>query len=116
MPSRTEGGQVTEPKTAHERRSYIGTVFLGLACIVLIAMAWGFRDVRSTVDKLANGGTPSAQSRLIYQAQTRFLLCSRNDSLVTAGKHHDRDVACQGYESLASAYRTQGVLHPPKEP
>lgn len=69
-------------------------------------------DLQKQVDDLSNGNSPTAIKRRQFQAELKFILCSRNGSILDDDKLADVSATCAGYDSLASSYETQGVPAP----
>jgi hypothetical protein len=85
----------------------IDTQVVELAVIVIL-VAFHF----TTLNKLANGTTEPQISSRQSQAETRFILCSRDTNVVDPRKAHDVEKVCEGYSTLAQSYKTKGVPTP----
>lgn len=97
------------------RKDWLKLCALALACVVLVSLAIGTRDTRQEVDKfgvavaeLTSFSAASRESRLLYQADVMFLLCSRDPArTVYAERAADVDASCVGYETPARALATE---------
>ena len=93
---------------AQEKRDSHQRALLTLLTMVLIVMvAISVQGVMSQ-HSIDGNDVNSRRSR----SETRFLLCSRNTSVVDQAKKDDVRIVCDGYDTLAHAYRTQHVAAP----
>ena len=84
-------------------------------CVLLAGYWYVVLPLKSTVNDLASGNSPSGISRRRYQAEQLFILYSRDSTILDPSKKVEIDKLCEGYDTLAEAYTTQGVKPPTKE-
>ncbi len=83
-----------------------------LIVICIIALLVVVSDLNHKVDAITRGDTATAIKGRQARAKQLFVVCAKDRSAVTPAKWADFQEACKGYQTLAQAYRTEGVPAP----
>jgi hypothetical protein len=93
-------------------RAALAVTFASVVMALLFAAMLVY--VVPRIKAIAQGTTPVTVSSKQYQAEQRFLLCSRSSTILDPAKVRDLKAVCMGYRTLTEAYASQHV-NPPKE-
>lgn len=88
---------------------------LGASVVALIAALVALAVVlalRPDVEQIKTGDTPASVAARQRSAVLMFETCAKDESAIDPVKRDDFALACEGYSTLAEAYKTQNV-HPP---